>query len=540
MLTNVSRFSDDGLKFAYQGDILKKNSIEIYPLDPENNYKINSSLVNHIDCESNDLDLKELLFLGWCHNETTGKSKRRNSNEIVKSSVTNHENYFVNVFGPSKVVVYTETGMNIVNILKSKEKIIGMGIEGPYIWLLGENMVSKKYHYDQNKQLKSFTFNEAKGANIINFQVLQADEKTTFISICTDDKVYIIDPSKRRVSTKLTLEIKSCSHVSLLDNNKYIALGSTEAVVVYDFLSGQEIYRWDIENVSKISSIGEHIAVLMANRESIEILKIGEKNPVGTVIAKSTKILDFISNSNKSLLISWLNVNEPNFRDLNLNQIVNADGVVNINDNNVNYKAEETNVDVEVIAVNESVNKGYDKTQKISKANQAKINHDLITALVEGGDNEIISILELNTWTQERISNFISSKLDDKSQTIRLYSVVANKIEQNIWDTNPIPSNWLKLLMFYKGSELDLTTDKKIWRQTKHLKSALRASTSALPVLLGIQGRLELLKTQAQLRKELSELSMEQEETDVSEKNISYVDGEGDNFVDAAEFLDDS
>lgn len=538
MVADVTSFSEDGLKFAYQGDVVKKNTIDIYPLDPENNYKINSSLVNHIDCESNDLDLSELQFFGWCFNETVGKTKRRNSNETAKNTVKNHENYFINVFGSSKVVIYTETGKDIVNILKSKDKVIGMGVEGPHIWLLDENMVSKKYHYNQNKQLKSFTFSEAKDSTVINFQVLQVDEKTIFIVICTEDKVYIIDPSKRRASTKLAIDVQFCSQVALLDNNKYIALKSPEGVVVHDFSTGQEAYRWDIENVAKILSLDEYVVALLANREAIEIFKLGEKETIGTVIAGSAKIIDFITSSNKSLLISWLNVNEPNFKVLSINQIIGGAGLININENSIENNAEETVVEVEEEPITESSGKLSEKTQKISKAGQDKISEQLITALIEGEDNEITSILALETWSPERISNFVNNKLDDQDQTIRLYSLLANEIEQNVWDTNPISSNWLKWLMLYKGAELDSVNDKKVRKQTRHLKSALRTSSTTLPVLLGIQGRLEMLKTQAQLRKELAELTLEQEETEVSEKNITYIDGEGDNFVDAPEFLE--
>ncbi|KAL3229162.1 U3 small nucleolar RNA-associated protein 9 [Nakaseomyces bracarensis] len=535
MLTDISSFSEDGMKFAYQGGVSKKNIINIYPLDPENNYQINSSLVDQIDCESNDLNLSELQFYGWCYNESSAKTKRSNSNEVVKNTSRDYENYFVNVFDPTKVVVYTETGKDIVNILKSKDKVIGMGIEGPYIWLLDENMVTKKYHYQQNKQLKSFTFSEAKNENIINFQVLQADEKTIFIVICSEEKVYIVDPSKRRASTKLTIDLNSCTKAVLLDNNKFIALRSFDGITVYDFSTGKEVYRWEINDVPKLASLGGYIVALSSDRESIDILKIGESDAVGTIIAGSAKIIDFTTSSGTSLLISWLNVNEPNFKNLTIKQIVGG-GITNINEN-VEKDTEEA-VNEEEHAGTEVVDKKNEQTQKISKAGQDKISQSLITALIEGEDGEILANLELETWTPDRISIFVNNKLEDQDQSIRLYSLVAKHVEENVWNTNPILSNWLKWLMLYKGTELDSTTDKKVRKQTKHLKSALKTSTSTLPILLGIQGRLEMLKTQAQLRRELAELTLEQDDTEFTENNITYVDGEGDNFVDAPEYLE--
>lgn len=539
-MSQIACFSKDGLTFAYQADRSKKNTIDLYPLDPENNYMINSSLVNNIDCESNDLKISELNFYGWCYNEIANgstKTKRRNSDDAGVISTTSHENYFVNVYGTSKIVVYTQTGKDIVNILKSKDSIIGMATDGPFIWVLDENMVAKKFHYNQSKQQKSFTFSEGRDSNVKNFEVLYRDEKTFYIVIFTEDKVYLIDPSKRRAVTKLVLEIGYYSHAEFLNNGEYLVLSNSENLLVVDFDSGKEVFRWETEAAFKFKVIKDFVFVLTGNDNSIDVFKFGEKQPTRKIVASSSTIIDFEHTSGDNLLVAWLNVNEPNFKKLSLGDINSAGSIIDVNTSQ--HDGTDLSEDNISVAGNEdSSEKEITQRQKITKAGQDKISQELLTALIEGEDKEIIEILNLPTWSSDRISNFLNNKIEENDQAVRLYQLVADEIEKDPWSDNATLPVWLKWILLIKGKDMNISNDKKTRKQTRHLKSALRTSSTTLPILLCIQGRLEMLKTQAKLRKELAGIQLEQDDSTTTENNITYADGESDSFVDAAEYVE--
>lgn len=151
---------------------------------------------------------------------------------------------------------------------------------------------------------------------------------------------------------------------------------------------------------------------------------------------------------------------------------------------------------------------------------------------------EIIEILNLPTWSSDRISNFLNNKIEENDQAVRLYQLVADEIEKDPWSDNATLPVWLKWILLIKGKDMNISNDKKTRKQTRHLKSALRTSSTTLPILLGIQGRLEMLKTQAKLRKELAGIQLEQDDSTTTENNITYADGESDSFVDAAEYVE--
>lgn len=355
--------------------------------------------------------------------------------------------------------------------------------------------------------------------------------------IFTEDKVYLIDPSKRRAVTKLVLEIGYYSHAEFLNNGEYLVLSNSENLLVVDFESGKEVFRWETEAAFKFKVIKDFVFVLTGNDNSIDVFKFGEKQPTRKIVASSSTIIDFEHTSGDNLLVAWLNVNEPNFKKLSLGDINSAGSIIDVNTSQ--HDGTDLSEDNISVAGNEdSSEKEITQRQKITKAGQDKISQELLTALIEGEDKEIIEILNLPTWSSDRISNFLNNKIEENDQAMRLYQLVADEIEKDPWSDNATLPVWLKWILLIKGKDMNISNDKKTRKQTRHLKSALRTSSTTLPILLGIQGRLEMLKTQAKLRKELAGIQLEQDDSTTTENNITYADGESDSFVDAAEYVE--
>lgn len=62
----VASFSHDSTRFAFQASVAQKNNVDIYPLNETKDYVVNSSLVSHIDYETNDMKVSDVIFFGWC------------------------------------------------------------------------------------------------------------------------------------------------------------------------------------------------------------------------------------------------------------------------------------------------------------------------------------------------------------------------------------------------------------------------------------------------------------------------------------------
>lgn len=166
------------------------------------------------------------------------------------------------------------------------------------------------------------------------------------------------------------------------------------------------------------------------------------------------------------------------------------------------------------------------------------------------------------SWTEPEIKKFILTKINTVDHLSKIFLTISKSITQNPWNEENLLPLWLKWLLTLKSGELNSIKDKHTKKNCKHLKSALRSSEEILPVLLGIQGRLEMLRRQAKLREDLAQLSMQEGEDDEIEviehsnvisnplqdqaspveklepDSIVYANGESDEFVDASEYKD--
>lgn len=550
----VASFSQDVHEFAFQANISQKNVVDIYPLDALNNYVVNSSLVSHIDYEINDLKAAEVIFLGWCsasNKETSQKVKRKHgddSNHVDNASRT--ENFFVNGFPQGKIVVYSSSGKQIVNIIQTKKEILHADTEGAYIWILDSDKVVKKLQYNQTKPLKTFHLTDGKEEDIILFHLITAGTEV-YLSIATRESLYIVDPSKRRPVTVANYDISGCIACEILEEGKQIVVATKEKIAVYDFVSGNLVQTWaaQIENLKVIKN------VIMSIDRFGEICgyKVGEETNICTIRIANAEALQIIQIAD-SLMIAWLNVNEPNFKTISLGDI-NGNREIVINDQ------KKTLADKAIVIANESKDKGENEKlsdkhsrKKITRAEQDELSQSLVAALEFGGkESDILSIIQSDSWTEPRTKSFIARHSLNEDSTHKLFEIIIAKLQRNPWEENDILSTWLKWLLTLRGAYSSSSLKRSDRKQMKNLKSSLKSSGETLPILLGIQGRLEMLKSQAQLREELVQLSVTENEVEVEsienedvrgelidsdghEESISYANGESDTFVDASEY----
>ncbi|KAG0667793.1 hypothetical protein C6P45_005379 [Maudiozyma exigua] len=566
----VATFSQDASQFAFHSGSVQKNSIDIYPLDASNNYNVNSSLVNNVDYESHDLKASDILYVGWCsdaddNTQNGGRTKRKleNDEEVQKART---ENFFINVFKDGQIVTFSTTGKDIINIFRNKDAIKAVDTYEGHIWTYDSDDCVKKLEYNKTKPVKTFHLIDGKGEDVTHFQILKyegenSNEDGIFLALVTEQKVYIIDPSKRRPTTVATFEMFGALSCTFSDDGKYFSIATIDTLTVYDFETKEAVQSWDTQ-AERIGSVRDLIFVLTVDGK-ISVFKVTESEPVSAIVATNSEVIDFKQIDN-DVMIAWLNVNEPNFKLLSVDnilgnkEIILNEGVESTEQNiyhHVEDKQEDKSIEDEITKQEKK-----EKTKKLSKSEQTGLNVRLVKALSKDQDQSdnmpVMSLLSSQSWNEERIISFIDTQLVTESLVGSVLNKVVTALDEDVWTENDTLRLWLKWILLLRNIPNSTMHDKKPKKHMKHLKSSLKTSSESLPILLGIQGRLDLLNKQAQLREELSLLSVDEAADNVAidqgdninnieatetaenkdEDDMVYINGENDVFVDANDF----
>ncbi|CCE65382.1 hypothetical protein TPHA_0L00250 [Tetrapisispora phaffii CBS 4417] len=542
----VGYFSLDGSQFAFQANIAQKNFVDVYPLDSSNNFNVNSSLVTRIDYESNDLIADEALFMGWCTSPATTASKlKRDTDGEGIPKADNQENYFVSVFPEGKIVVFAPNGKDIVNIIKNKHEITHTDISDEFIWIVDADNTVKKFQFSETKPAKTFHLTDGKNEEIVHFQILNSGSNP-IVAVASEQTVYIIDASKRKPSTVAKLDVFGALTCQLLDSDDKIAIATVETLSVFDLSTGEIINTWKIQS-EKIKKNGNLLFSVNVDG-NLSILDMKNGKLVNTISVNKTEIIDF-SIIGDSLMVAWLNVNEPNFKKLSIEDIKKEKSIELKSGAEESESVIDQKKTIDDIKVEET---GKKIKKKVSKAEQDETSNELIILLdTDGKNDEILSNITSESWNRDRINKFIKIRLTADSQILKLFNLLSDIVENNIWNIDDRILTWLEWLLTLKSSYLNSSKSKQVAKKLKHFKVSLKTSAETLPILIGIQGKLEMLKRQALLRKELTQLKLENDKNEIvnidegetnvkdkddSEDNITYVNGESDAFFDASEF----
>ncbi|CAB4256502.1 similar to Saccharomyces cerevisiae YHR196W UTP9 Nucleolar protein, component of the small subunit (SSU) processome containing the U3 snoRNA that is involved in processing of pre-18S rRNA [Maudiozyma barnettii] len=569
----IAIFAQGAGQFAFHTGTAQKNSIDIYPLDSSNNFKVNSSLVNHVDYESHDLKSSDILYVGWCcdsddnnKDSNSGRVKRKLDGDEASGLSSRTDNFFVNAFNDGQIVTFSSTGRDIINIVRNKDTIKAVDSYGKYIWTYDSDDCVKKLEYNKTKPVKTFHLIDGKDEEIIHFQVLKydgdnANEDGIYLSIATEQKIYIIDPSKRRPSTVATFEVFGALSCTFSQDGKYFSVATIDTLTVYDYETKAIVRSWNVQ-ADRIGSVKDLIFTLTIDGK-ISVFKVTESEPISTIAVTNSEVIDFKQISN-DVMLAWLNVNEPNFKLLSIDNIVGNKEII-LNEGVEDVEPVENRITQdrypkEKIVEDVIKEEKHEKTKKISKSEQTELNVRLIKALSKENDKSdgmsVISLLTSPSWDEQRIINCINTQLTSESLIGSVLNKIIAELQNNVWTEDNTLHLWVKWIVMLKNIPHSTIYDKKPKKNMKHFKSALKSSSETLPTLLGIQGRLDLLNKQATLRQELAMLSLDDGTSEVAieqgedtnnieaggavsnedEDNMVYVNGENDVFVDASDF----
>ncbi|SSD61984.1 uncharacterized protein SCODWIG_03745 [Saccharomycodes ludwigii] len=558
----ISSFSDNAAVFAFQPNS-QKDVIDLYPLDPNSNYQCKSSLVKTIDYEKDDLTLSDINFLSWITEiSDTKNNSKRSRDDTLNGSNQKSTVFFVNVFNAGKIVVYS--GNEIVNIIKNKNDIIGLATTGTSIWILDSEKTIKQFQYNSSKPLKSFHLIDGKDEDIMDFQMLEVNrDGPVHLGVVTEKCVYIIDPFEKIPSTLIKLSVFGCVSLKYLDSKHLIVadLDTIKIIELNDKIDDEPynvIQVWDFK-VEKIKIWGDNI-VAFSTDNTIGVFNKNESSIKCVISAQKAEIIDFVVLDDQSIIVAWLNVNEPNFELIKL-QDVNNESEIMITNKSLKDIQDSTNVTVTNKSLPEEnttkiQEEGDEEDKKYNKTEQREIANKL-TELLENytgkdDDNEILVSTKSDKWNEDLIRHYLI-KNTNTGFLGKLYEILSGKITESPWSfDNTMHCKWLKwiLILFNiddymsKANSMSAANKKKHFnnatlKSKRQLKSSLKNTTATLPLLLSIQGKLEMLISQAELRQEMGDLIVNDkskdngnkkanidEELDNNTEEIAYVNGE--------------
>ncbi|CUS24948.1 LAQU0S22e00782g1_1 [Lachancea quebecensis] len=536
----ISSFSPDAQKFAFKSNNLQRKYVDLYPLSNVNDYKVTSSLVDHIDYESGDLKLDDLKYIAWCSSLARGgaiSSKRRNTEVESSSGETSSstpEPYFVNVFKGGKIVIFSPTGKDIINIIQNKQEILGVGAAGPIIWILDEEKTVKEFDYRSSKPLKTFHLNEGKEDHIEHFELLNIQGKPV-IALFTESLLYVIDPSKRRPSTILKLKFKWGRRCIPGPTGCIIVAGSEEIQVV-DLKTGSVICKRALL-ASDIKFCDSKVYALSTEGE-LHILRVEDLEPTCLIKCQRTKILHFTF-VDSSVIIAWLNVNEPKFEQISFKQTSEKNEII--------FQLEESNNIHNAKPQEETSGAASDIKELKSKASKDKQNVTLasLIQILEENDQskKILENIKSDVWSEDLIKNAVVSELSERNVRV-IFDTISKEIAGNPWSGTQKYALWFKWLLTFHHVFLLSGQENNSNKKLKQVKSSLRTSSDVYSQLLAMKGKLEMLSEQAKLREEFSRTSLEDEisqpqgSDNAEEKKLVYANGEGDEYVDALEYAE--
>ncbi|KAL6949712.1 hypothetical protein ACO0QE_000368 [Hanseniaspora vineae] len=520
---SICAFSKDASLFAFQ-PASQKNIINVYPLDQSDGYKPKSTLVKPIDYEKDDLSLEDIEGVAWISDNVDTGVKRKNDGVEINGNKSTNLSVFVNCFSQGKIVFYEEG--SIVNIIKNKHDIIGLKPHGKTIWILDSDKTVKNFAYNQTKPLKTFHLIDGKNDDIFLFDILEAADGKILLAVVTEKEVFVLDPSKRRPATVEKFDVFGCVGIKIM-GNKYV-IADLNSIKVFE--NGSVVREWPFES-EKLEAWGSDKIIATAVNGSLSVFDLQQGLCISNIVVNDAEIIDSAVLNDETLLVAWLNVNEPNF-SIVANDALEPQLIIS------NGKNAEADIPKSPIA--EEEDSIEDVPAKASKKEKKDILESLTNAFNENKDiDQIVDIIESDKWNEDMIKNFVANKIT-KQNSIAIYESLSQHVAKNPWNDNHNCSLFLKWILILFNVHVSKKVSPTVNKTNKNLKHSLSSTSSTLPLLLSIQGKVEMLVAQAELRKEMQELSLDPsaadieqnedpvlaEEEDDNEENIQYVNGE--------------
>lgn len=578
-MSDLKRCLDDSN--LYFTNIISKNGrneVQIFPINKKTSESIIlDSLIVKIELQADEI----VTSCCWINNsginnseraKKRGKRRQSSSESDLNEATSDNKNLAV-ALENGDILILSPLHNDIIDRISYGHKIISLtpSLIHDSVWgVLEESRSIVEISLAQSKEVKNFKFKEDEQIQSAKTIRQTGGSSRSQHILIGSNNLYLVDPSKPKKSLLTTFpQISEASPINIIEQSR---LKENLVVVVRE--NENQIYLYNTSDSTKFSTFKTSTSqiygvqliantdmteeLLMAvTAEGVEVFKIdfdsNHEEQIPTCLIK-TNFHDSIDNiifmdvflrEKESLIGVWYNGNEPKFENINWN--FNSAGEIQVS-----------------IDYNEKVNGVVDnKIDDIEFPETTKINNLAVNKLYK----DLIKLLNVSKkTTEEKVIRLCSSNNDDDNikETIKLFSTsesssalitklfeIISKEVASQPSKNSALSVWLKWLLLVHGGFIAKQPDQH--DNLKTLQRGLTEGMKLMPRLLGLQGRLQLLKSQTQLRDNLNNMNIESDDEEDKEltdimvnnddsENITIANGESDDFeeADAASFAIDA
>ncbi|CAH2350488.1 U3 small nucleolar RNA-associated protein 9 [[Candida] railenensis] len=500
-------FEQNGKYFASAISKNGRNEVQIFPID--SNKVVDPSAESfRIELDANEV-VKSICWAYIDNSAEPEKKKRKsveeNSEEGVDlNSKSSHlvvalENGEMKVFTPQQET--STSALSPVKSIPGSSKIgsITNSYKNSSVWTLQEHSNNlSEVSILSGKTLKNFKFDEVKTCNFVHsldIVVATTTKTSQHLVIGSENTLYLVDPSKPKKS--LLLKYSSVSNVSSIaqsrtDPGTFAVLRtgneSGNIVALYSVNSPEcaKVFSTSSSRISKIKFVGKNLYVF--GSEGVEIFGTQSEEPITFVKTNGgAQFQDASEYNGDEILAVWYDRNEPNFHTLSISP---GEIVIDLKD-----------VGLEDVDIQEDEELSYyRKKHAIKNISYEELIHTLQKYLSSEENSSAVLELCYSNNKESNIKNTIKALSTNSSQIIKLFEIISQEVSSHPTRTNTL-SIWLKWILLANGGYIASQIDQKDNLRT--LQKGLSSGMKLMPKLLSLQGRLNLLKSQMELRNKI-------------------------------------
>lgn len=509
------KFDSTASFYASKTSKLGKNEIHLYPLQHEaSKITAPTSLSSSFELDSES----ELVNFDWIQQEESSKNKRSKRRHSVNGS--GHESssnlsYLAASFKSGTILVYSPFKKEVINEFKTNLPISVLTSSSNSFWVAASTDV---YEY---------ALNDSKPKNQISLPKSLKEITTIKHTIIGGDEYLLVGGNKLVVynitKDELVVEYpapkgkKSITINSIAYTNNHVAISRNGESNIYVYsLTNKRAHRTLTAsgNVESLTGVDDSTIGALTKDGVIEIYKdaFNENTTTPSFSIKTNKSdIGFSSLwfSRGQLYLSWFDF-EPKFETVKLSEISDD---LEINIQHVSKTSKQDNRVAEQIVADIEVDESLE-VRELEFASVIEKNlkdpSKLLTILVSNSDLNKIK--------------FTSTELTPEI-AVELFRILKERVESNPSES-AVFNNWIKWLLMAHSGPISHVMN------LKSLKGAYSKSLKQLPNLLSLQGRLEMLQSQLQLRNQIASNEVLDTNTrdpvERAEESIVYVNGEND------------
>lgn len=527
-----------------------RNEIQIYHIDKS----IGKPTISQSSTVKVNLDAHETI-LDYCwvnsssvedFNSPKKRAKRNQRDELQNNDEITSVSLVLSIKG-GDILIASPNSDKIVNRISNENELfrLSQSLNEDSIYGITENSTIEEISLSSNKLIKGTQFNEDRDITYlksVKYEIGSKGNKSQYILLGSQN-LYLADiskiPRKALVSRfpvpKTNNPITNIIQSNIDANIIYVTRASEKEVYIYNLSDPKftELFSADstIMDLQLISTENEEaLAIITDKAVQMFNYKIGTRCEILTNHDDARFSNIFLSGT--TLMGVWYDVNEPKFTEINWT--FSSTGAIKVpieynRLNNVTELAENNIIIPDSIEINNLASTElFDKL--VSLLNKDGIDQQGIFDLCSSNDDEIN--------IKEAVKLFSTSSDITPDSINVLFGVISSEVARDPSKSTAL-SIWLKWLLLAHGGYIAKQPQNN--RTLKNLQQGLTDGLKVMPILLGIQGRLQLLKAQTELRESLYNNNDDDSEDDMDEtegnitagtnsESFYFANGENDDF----------